>query len=360
MSALPAPPSSSPVRSDGLRRLRGRALPWAVAIALGLAVLLAARFGAVPVGLDDWLAPLGAETPGAGAHVLWHLRLPRIVFALLVGAGLGLGGALTQALFRNPLADPGLLGVSSGAACAAAMVIVLFAGIDLPLPPAWRPSVLPVAAFCGALLVVFALDRLARLITPGSVAGLLLCGLAINAVAASLIGLATYLATDEQLRSLSFWTLGSLAGASWALAGLFAAVMLPALWQAMRLSQALNALALGEAAAAHVGIEVQRLRGRVIVLVALVCALAVAWCGMIGFVGLIAPHLARTLAGADQRRVLGLAPLIGAGLLLLADTLARTLAMPAEIPVGIFTALLGGPFFVAMLRGTMRRQGGVA
>lgn len=338
-------------------------LPLVVAT-LAATVLLAAQFGAVTVGWQDWLAPWvgrhGDTAPTGSAYVLWQLRLPRVLFALLIGAALGLSGALAQALFRNPLADPGLLGVTGGAACAAAMVIVLCAGMEMPLPESWRPHALPMAAFTGALTVVFVLDRVARWIAPGSVAGLLLCGLAINAVAASLIGLATYLSTDDQLRSLSFWTLGSLAGATWWLVALFAAVLAPALWLAVRLGTTLNALALGEAAAAHVGVPVERLRVQVILLVAVVCALAVAWCGMIGFVGLIAPHLARTLAGADQRRVLPLAPLLGAGLTLVADTLGRTLAIPAEIPVGIFTALLGGPVFATMLYGAVRRQGGLA
>ena len=149
--------------------------------------------------------------------MLWHIRLPRAVFAMLVGASMGLAGALTQGLFRNPLADPGLLGVSAGAACAAALTIVLVSGPVLALPQAWRVWALPVAAFAGALGVCFTLDRVARWITPGSISGLLLTGVALNALAAAVIGLCTYLATDEQLRSLSFWTLGSLAGAQWGL-----------------------------------------------------------------------------------------------------------------------------------------------
>jgi iron complex transport system permease protein len=292
--------------------------------------------------------------------VLWNLRLPRALLAACVGAALGLAGALTQGLFRNPLADPGLLGVTSGAVCAAALVLTVFAAAAAAVPPAWRVWVLPASAFAGALGVCFALERLARWLTPGSVAGLLLTGLAINALAGALVGLCTYIATDEQLRSLTFWTLGSIAGASWPAVAVLAAVLAAAMWQSRHLAHALNALALGEAAATHVGVDVAGLRLRLVVVVAVLCALAVAWCGLIGFIGLMAPHLVRGLACGDHRRVLPLATAAGALLMLLADTVARTVAIPAEIPVGIFTALLGAPMFLLMLRGMARRQGGYA
>jgi iron complex transport system permease protein len=292
--------------------------------------------------------------------VLWELRLPRALLAACVGAALGLAGALTQGLFRNPLADPGLLGVTSGAVCAVALVLTVFAASASAVPMAWRVWVLPVSAFVGALAVCFGLERLARWLTPGSVAGLLLTGLALNALAGALVGLCTYLATDEQLRSLTFWTLGSIAGANWVVVAVLAVALAAALWQGRRLAHALNALALGEAAAAHVGVDVAGLRMRLIVVVAVLCALAVAWCGLIGFIGLMAPHLVRGLAQGDQRRVLPLAMVAGALLLVVADTVARTVAIPAEIPVGIFTALLGAPMFLLMLRGMARQQGGHA
>ena len=335
------------------------AAPCALLLA---AAVLAAQFGAVGVTAADWWpAWLDVETtPRGAAHVLWQIRLPRVVFALAVGAALGASGALTQALFRNPLADPGLLGVTAGAACAAALTIVVLASADLALPISWRPWVLPASAFAGALLVCFSLDGAARWLTPGSISGLLLTGVALNAIAAATIGLCTYLATDEQLRSLSFWTLGSLAAANWWLVGALASLLLVGALAVARLAPALNALALGEAAAGHVGIDVGRLRTGCVVWVALLTGFAVAWCGMIAFVGLIAPHLARSWVGADQRRLLRAAMATGAGLLLAADTLARTLAIPAEIPVGIFTALLGGPVFLAMLQGALRARGGAA
>lgn len=322
----------------------------ALALLLVLTLLLSVRLGAVPVHAADWLAPWSVEPASGGAHVLWQLRLPRALLAMAVGAALALAGTLSQGLFRNPLADPGLLGVTSGAACAAALVITVFSGVHWPLSAAWRPWVLPAAALGGGLAVCFALDRLARWLTPGSVAGLLLTGLALNALAMAVVGLCSYLSTDEQLRALTFWTLGSMAGGHWGVVAALAALLAIALPVALRLAQGLNALALGEAVAGHVGLDVARLRTAVVALVALLCGLSVAWCGVIGFIGLMAPHLARTLVGADQRRLLPRSAALGAWLLLLADTLARTVVLPAEIPVGIFTALLGAPLFLLLLR----------
>ena len=333
---------------------------WVLAAALATALVVACSVGAVRVNVADWQALLGAGERTGGAHVLWELRLPRALLAAAVGAALGLAGALTQGLFRNPLADPGLLGVTSGAVCAVALVLTVFAANAAAVPVAWRIWVLPVSAFCGALLVCVVLERLARWLTPGSVSGLLLTGLALNAVAMALVGLCTYLATDEQLRSLSFWTLGSLAGASWPVLGVLTAALMAALVVSRRLANALNALALGEAVAAQVGVPMQALRLRLIAVVALLSALAVAWCGLIGFIGLMAPHFVRAAAGADQRAVLPLSMLCGALLLLVADTVARVVVVPAELPVGILTALLGGPAFLLVLRGVAQRQGGHA
>lgn len=336
--------------------LRSRSL--ALALALAVSLLIAVQLGAVPITAADWLAPPWSEAqPTGGAHVLWQLRLPRLLLAASAGAALGLAGALSQALFRNPMAEPGLLGITSGAAAAVALSLTLFAGLQLALPPNLRLWLMPLMGFGGALAVCFALDRLARWLAPGSIAALLLCGLAIQALTFAVVGLCSHLASDEQLRSLNFWTLGSLAGANWAMGLSMAAVLTLLGAAARRLAPRLNALALGEAAAAHVGVDVARLRGLAIACVAGLSAMAVAWCGSIGFIGLMAPHLARQLLGADQRQVLPGAMLAGALLLVLADTLARTLAVPAEIPVGIFSALIGAPWFLALLRGTLRRQG---
>jgi iron complex transport system permease protein len=328
-----------------------------VCLSLISLIVLASQWGAVPIGLNDWVSLInqGGDAQSGSSYVLWHLRLPRIVFALLIGAALGLSGALTQGLFRNPLADPGLLGVSAGAACAVALGIVLFNDLSISILPEWRFFTIPTLAFSGALLVCFALDRIARWITPGSIAGLLLTGIALNALAAAIIGLCTYLATDEQLRNLTFWTMGSLSGSSWILVIAAAVLFTFAWWRLRALTPVMNVFSLGESVAAHVGIEISRIRMEIIFWVAVLSGFAVAWCGMIGFVGLIAPNFARAWLGGDQRLVIPASMLLGGILLLLADTCARTIAIPAEVPVGIFTALLGAPFFILLLRSSRRQ-----
>lgn len=329
-----------------------------LALVLALAVVVVTQFGAVPIVAADWLnGPWSDATKSGGAHVLWQLRLPRIVLTLSVGAALGLAGALSQALFRNPMAEPGLLGVTSGAASAVALTLTVFAGLHVALPPDARLWLLPVVGFVGALAVCIALQRLSRWLAPGSIAALLLCGLALQAMTFAIVGLCSFLADDDQLRAINFWTLGSLAGANWTMALVMTGALALLALCGVALAGRLNALALGEAAAAHVGIDVERLRRHSVAIVALLSALAVAWCGNIAFIGLMAPHLARQLVGADLRRAVPTAMLTGALLLLVADTLARTLAVPAEIPVGVFSALIGAPWFLALLRGTLRRMG---
>jgi iron complex transport system permease protein len=321
---------------------------WALAASI--------QIGAVSVGWQDLSALFQADSDAH--YVLWDLRIPRSLYAFLVGAALGVSGALCQALFRNPLADPGLLGVSSGAALAAALVIVLGGAMGLVWPASLQAVLLPLAAFVGAVSVCLLLDGVARRLTPGSIAGLLLTGIAVNALAMSVLGLATYLASDEQLRSLSFWSLGSLAGGQWSgVLVLGLVLVLAAVW-ITRWLPALNALALGTNVAAHLGIPVNRLRLHLVLVVALLAGSAIAGSGLIGFIGLIAPHLLRLLIGGDQRWLVPLSALSGGILLLLADLLARTVAIPAEVPVGIFTALLGGPFFLLLL--ARQRRGVIA
>jgi iron complex transport system permease protein len=331
---------------------------WLLATALlAAAVVLAANSGALRLGWADWQALLNGEDT-QGALVLGQLRLPRVAFAMTVGAALGLAGALSQGLFRNPLAEPTLLGIPGGAICAVAVVLTVASSWAGGLPPAWRPLVVPLAALAGAWGMCAALQGIANLLVPGAVAGLLLGGLALNAMAMAVVGLCTYLSTDEQLRSLSFWQLGSLAQASWAIVGVLGASVVAALLASRHWGQGLNALALGEAVAEQVGVPVVRLRRLLILALAGLSGLAVAWCGLIGFIGLLAPHVARGVVGPDHRRVLPAAAWLGALLLLLADTAARTLVVPAELPVGILTALLGSPVLFVLLRRAQREIGG--
>ncbi len=331
----------------------------------GLAVIsavLAILFGGVPVAFGDALAVAGgwlgfgagADDPAAQA-VLEVIRGPRVLLACCVGATLGVGGAVMQALFRNPLADPGLIGVSAGAAMAAALAIVMAdaVGAVLPLPRGWQ---LPIAAFIGGLGTTVLVYALARRDGRTSVAGMLLAGIAVNAIAGAVTGLLTYVSDDQQLRQLTMWSMGSLGGAAPGTLTPALMLMLLSTLGALLLWRPLNLMLLGEAEAFHLGVAVDRLKMTAVVLVAVGVGAAVAAAGPIAFVGLVAPHLVRLLGGADHRLVLPGAALLGTAMVCLADLAARTLVLPAEMPVGLILAAGGGPFFLALLL-TARRRG---
>ncbi len=301
------------------------------------------RPGVVLAVVASWLgAELPAEVSDQVAAVVTIIRAPRVLLGILVGAGLSVSGALMQGLFRNPLADPGLIGVSSGAALAAAGIIVL-GGSNLPL------LALPAGAFCGGALVTLLVMRLARRGGRVSIETMLLAGVAVNAIAGAGTGILVTLSDDAQLRSLTFWTLGSLGGATWPiLAGVAPLILLPLL-AAPGLAGSLNALLLGEEEAHNLGVSVERLKRGVVLMAALIVGASVAFTGIIGFVGLVVPHLIRLLAGPDHRIVLPGSALLGAALLVSADLASRTVIAPAELPIGVVTTLLGGPFFLGLL-----------
>lgn len=317
-----------------------------------LPVLLAAcaaalSIGSVPIGPAKLLAALG--WPGTVAiadferAVLWQIRLPRILLAILIGAALATAGAGMQGLLRNPLAEPGLVGVSSGAALAAAAFMVLGAGT---LPTSIG---LPLASFAGAAVAAWVVLRISVIDARTRVATMLLAGLALNAIAGAGIGLLSYLADDFALRTVTLWMFGSLARASLTELAVAAPLLLLAIGWICARASALNALLLGEAEAGHLGVDVETLKRHLTILIVLAAGISVALAGIIGFIGLIVPHLVRLWTGPDHRRVLPISALLGALLLLVADTLARTVFMPAELPIGILTALVGGPFFLALL-----------
>ncbi|BDG70420.1 hemin ABC transporter permease [Roseomonas fluvialis] len=295
------------------------------------------------------IAPLPAEH-ARDAAVLGVIRAPRVVLAALIGAGLGAAGAAMQGLFRNPLADPGLIGVSAGAALAAVAAIVLSGSVFGPAAGLLGLWLLPVAAFVGGVVATLLMARLGTVGGVASVATLLLAGVAVNALAGALTGVLIFMADDRQVRDITFWTLGSLAGARWAhVPVVLLLVGLPALLLCL-LARPLNALLLGEAEAFHLGVPVEVVKRMTMVLAAIAVAAGVAFTGLIGFVGLVVPHLIRLGFGADHRLVLPGAALLGGTLLVLADLAARSLAAPAELPVGVVTALLGAPFFLWLLR----------
>ncbi len=305
----------------------------------------ALAIGPYPVKLWDMLAALiGEGTPRARG--ILSIRAPRIMLAIMAGGGLAVAGAALQALFRNPLADPGLTGITGGAAFAAVASIAFQDTLLGTLPAPFAAFVLPVAAFAGGLIAVSVCYFTARTSDGISMPVMLLAGIGIGTIAGAGLGVVIYLADDTQLRSISFWTLGSLGGASW----LPIIISLPAVvfgtFYLLRHARALDALALGEAEAFGLGVDVRALKGRITLIAALITGAVICLVGMIGFIGLIAPHIARLLVGASNRLVLPASLLFGASLLMSADTAARTIAAPAEIPVGILTSIVGGPLFL--------------
>ena len=332
--------------------LARRAFPLAVMLVL-VAVLLgaaaiAASIGPAKISLGRIAAALFANDPltvNRDQIILMTIRLPRIVMSSIVGALLAGAGAVMQGLFRNPLADPGLVGVSSGAGLAAAAAIV--AGDKAaPFLLASAPFLLPLAAFGGALATTALLYRLAIWQGRTSIATMLLAGLALGALAGAGTGLLVFLADDRQLRDITFWMLGLLAGATWQKIAVIVPVLALLLVLFPLVGRGLDLLALGETEAFHTGVSVERLKRSLIVLVAAAVGAAVSVSGVIGFVGIIVPHLLRLVVGPGHRLLLPASACGGAILLLLADTFARTIAAPAELPIGIVTALIGAPFFL--------------
>jgi iron complex transport system permease protein len=327
-----------------------------LALLLLIAIWLSLALGPLNLALGDSLAAafrlLGAPIERAGLEqaelVLAQIRLPRTLLGCAAGAVLALCGVAMQGLFRNPLADPGLVGVSSGAALGAAVAIVGATFVPA-LPLIWEPYLLSALAFIGGLGVTLLVYRLGRRDGQTHVATMLLSGIALTALAGAVVGLFTYLADDRTLRSLTFWNLGSLNGASYArLWPLLLITIAVAFWLPQR-AKALNALLLGESEARHLGFDVERIKRELVVCTALGVGAAVAAAGLIGFVGLVVPHLMRLLVGPDHRLLLPASALAGASLLLLADVAARLVIAPAELPIGIVTALLGAPFFLYLL-----------
>ncbi|WP_442108339.1 FecCD family ABC transporter permease [Pseudomonas sp. NUPR-001] len=336
--------------------VRPRPMLLALGLLLVVIVWLSLALGPVSLPLGETLKAglrlLGLSLDGDATQqadlILGQIRMPRTLLGITVGAVLALSGVAMQGLFRNPLADPGLVGVSGGAALGAAIAIVggsMLGG----LPPAIEPYVLSACAFIGGLIVTAVVYRFGRRNGQTNVATMLLAGVAMTAMAGAGVGLFTYLADDATLRTLTFWNLGSLNGASyqrlWPLliVGVGVALWLP------RRATALNALLLGESEARHLGFDVERIKLELVVCTALGVGAAVAAAGLIGFIGLVVPHLMRLLVGPDHRVLLPASLLAGAGLLLLADLIARLLLAPAELPIGIVTALIGAPFFLFLL-----------
>lgn len=324
-------------------------------LVLGLIVAISAIYsitvGPMNISFRDSLSSLLLQNDDIAKHinlVIHEIRFPRTLLCMLVGAILALCGTVMQGLFRNPLAEPGIIGVSAGASLGAALAIMLLGGLHFDAR--WMNAItLPLCAFLGGALTTIVVYRLGTNKFGTSVTIMLLAGVAISAVSGAGIGYLNYVADDQMLRDLTLWSMGSFAGANWQSITLCGITLLGLYFYFTRRAMALNALLLGESEARHLGIPIQRLKRALIVLSAIGVGVTVSAAGMIGFVGLVVPHLGRMLVGPDHRNLLPVSALLGALLLTIADMFARVAAAPAELPIGIVTALVGAPFFLYLL-----------
>ena len=344
---------------SSLRTTKG-VLFIALSLALAFALLASAGTGQLAIPPQEVLGSLlhkvGIEwlplpSHAAGDQTLWAIRFPRVAMAALVGAGLAISGLLMQAIFGNPLAEPGVIGISSGAAVGAGLSIVF----GLTLFGQWTTAVLAFAAGLVATLLVYFMSR-----ADGrtEVVTLVLTGIAINAIAGAAIALLTFLGDTQSREQIVFWQLGSLAGSRWSQVAIVAPILAIGMIIAYLVARKLDLLALGERNARHLGVNVEALRIGIIVLVALLVGASVAFAGIIAFVGLVIPHLMRMILGPAHLPLVTASALGGALLLTLADLGARTLVPMADLPIGMLTSLVGGPFFFWLLRRTRKRAGG--
>lgn len=338
-------------RIEGDRRHRARLVSCALLALLVAVSVISLGWGASGTSLSRVASDLlaGRELQPQDRVIMFDIRLPRLFMGILVGAALAVSGAVMQGLFRNPLADPGLVGVSAGASLGAISAIVVGASLPAAVLAVFGWYLVPIAAFIGGWISMVVLYQIATRSGRTSIATMLLAGIVLGALTGAVSGLLVYKANDNQLRDLTFWGLGSLAGANWAKVLAAAPIIIAALAFAPTLARGLNCLALGEAAATHSGIRLQSVKNRAILTVAAATGAAVAVSGGIGFVGIVVPHLLRLSTGPDHRWLIVNSALLGATMLILADVVSRTVIAPAELPIGIVTAIIGGPFFLWIL-----------
>ena len=327
-----------------------------LSVMLVLAVLLALSIGQVTIPAKDIVMILLHKTglisyqPDAVLEtVLLNIRLPRITMTVLIGAALAISGAALQGLFRNPLVEPGLIGVSSGAALAVVSLVVFGGTFSFTSTGLGLNLVIPLVAFAGGLAATMIVTKIGQQLGKTNIAVLILGGVAINALAGALMGLVIFYADENQLRMFTFWTLGDLGGATWQKVFIAAPVLILASGWMLTYQFSLNAIAIGEAEAFHMGVDVERVKKSIVFFSALAVGVSVSLAGIIGFIGLVVPHLVRVVFRADNRLVLPASLLGGPVLLLFADLLARTLVAPSELPIGVVTALIGAPFFIFLL-----------
>lgn len=338
---------------------------WVLCLLTPVMLLLGLSVGPVPMDMQQLFQVLlhlltdttSLDPAMAGLQtIVADIRLPRTLLAWIVGAGLAISGAAMQGLFRNPLADPSIIGVTSGASLGASIAVVII-GSSISASEQWGGlSILVLGAFVGGLLAVLTVYRLSTGSTDHfassstSVATMLLVGIAITALAGAGNSLLAYMSDNETMRRISLWNMGGLDAASEPRVILAACIIVPAVFLLMRFSRQLDAMLLGESEARHLGVDVQRIKGSLVVIVAFAVASSVALAGVIGFVGLVVPHMLRMVVGPGHRRLLPYSALAGGLMLVAADIVARVILSPAEMPVGVITAILGAPLFIILLR----------
>ncbi|MBD1435199.1 iron ABC transporter permease [Sphingobacterium sp. DN00404] len=326
-------------------------------VGLVLVILLSLGMGAMKIAVMDTVKILAkgaglvknVSVDNLAENVLLHVRLPRVLLGLLVGAALGISGAAIQGIFRNPLAEPGLIGISAGASLFAVLIIGFEAVLFVTLGNILGFYLLAFGAFAGAGLAAMLVYQFSKTDGKPNVATMLLAGIAINALAGALTGLVTYMADEQQLRTITFWMLGSLGGANWNMIWWITPFVLIPVFVLPFYGRGLNLFAIGEHQAEQIGMNPNKIKSGVVILSTLAVGACVSVTGIIGFVGLLVPHIIRLVGGVDHRLVLPASALLGALVLTLSDMLARVLVAPVELPIGVITALLGTPVFLYIL-----------
>jgi iron complex transport system permease protein len=328
---------------------------FVLCITIGLVSL---AIGGVEISLNQLIDILSYEKADSFQHaVIWEIRLPRLLLTMAVGAGLAASGATMQAIFRNPLADPGLIGITSGAALGAIATIVLGNSLLSSFSESYGIYAVPTGAFLGCLIICSLIYKLSSQGNQFTIISLLLAGIAINAIVSAFIGILTLISSDSELRDLTFWGMGSLAGNSFKMIIPSLVIISGCCICFFKIAKPLNIYLLGEQQAKHLGVNVTALKKQAFIFTALCVGASVSLTGMIGFVGFIVPHIMRLLMGPDHRYLMPASILGGAMLLSLADILARTLILPSELPIGLITSAIGGPFFLIMLFKTYQTRG---
>ncbi|WP_321470307.1 iron ABC transporter permease [Halarcobacter sp.] len=320
-------------------------------ILLIISIVLNITIGAFSISFSEILNTLiNPQENKIYYQVLLDIRIPRVALGVLVGVAFGISGAMMQTLFKNPLADPSIIGVSAGAS--AGVVIFMLLGSFLPtlLFDGFLSYLsLPLSAFIGSFITILAIYKLATIYNKVAVTVMLLAGIAINAMLGALIGLFTYVSTEEELKSFTFWTMGSLADGDMKIILTMIPIVVITYIFAIRKKVELNLMLMGEDEAKNSGVNSEKLKKLIILFVSLAIGTSVAFCGIIGFIGLVVPHIARLLVGSNHKFYLPLSAILGAFILLWADAFARMIIAPAELPIGIITSLLGAPFFLWLL-----------